>query len=58
MKEEPKYMTPAEVAEHWRVNQRTVMNWIRRGQLDAVYIGARYRIAREDAMKGPRPKEA
>ena len=31
-------MTPKEVAEYYRVSQRTVTRWIRNGQLKAEYL--------------------
>jgi excisionase family DNA binding protein len=42
-------MTVNEVAERLKVNQQTVRNWIDRGELAAIRVGARrVRIRRED----------
>jgi|ERR1019366_3408919 excisionase family DNA binding protein len=38
---EDQFLTVAEIAERLRVNQQTVRNWIDRGELAAVRIGAR-----------------
>jgi excisionase family DNA binding protein len=35
------FLTVAEVAEQLRVNQQTVRNWIDRGELGAIRLGAR-----------------
>lgn len=35
------FLTVAEVAELLKVNQQTVRNWVDRGELDAVRVGAR-----------------
>jgi excisionase family DNA binding protein len=43
------YLTVAEVAERLRVNQQTIRNWIDRGELRAVRVGARrVRVRVED----------
>lgn len=52
------YWTLAEVAMHWRVTERTVANWIARGEMTAVQVGGRKRIASADALRGPKSKEA
>jgi excisionase family DNA binding protein len=42
-------LTVNEVAERLKVNQQTVRNWIDRGELAAIRVGARrVRIRRED----------
>jgi excisionase family DNA binding protein len=40
-----KLLTVAEVAEHLRVDPRSVYRWIRSGQLEAIDIGREYRIS-------------
>ena len=41
-------LTVAEVAQLLTVNQQTVRNWIDRGKLDAMHVGRRVRIRRQD----------
>jgi excisionase family DNA binding protein len=46
---EGSYLTVAEVAELLKLNQQTVRNWIDRGELEAVRVGARrVRIRQKD----------
>jgi excisionase family DNA binding protein len=42
------YLTVKETAEHLKLNQQTVRNWIDQGRLPAVRIGRRVRIPRSD----------
>jgi excisionase family DNA binding protein len=42
------FLTVAEVAEWFKVNQQTVRNWIDQGRLPAVRVGRRVRIRRSD----------
>ena len=42
------YLTVHEIAEHLKLNQQTVRNWIDQGRLPAVRIGRRVRIRRTD----------
>ena len=42
------YYTIRELAKMLRVDARTVRNWIKRGDLVAIRLGKRYRIAAED----------
>lgn len=46
-----KFYTPQEIAEILRVTDKTVRNWIRSGELDAVVVGKSYRIPEESIMK-------
>ena len=41
-------LTISEVAEHLRVSDRTVRNWIEGGKLTAFNFGLQYRIKKED----------
>lgn len=40
--------TIEEYADYWKVSRATVYNWLARGWLDSVKIGALRRIRRED----------
>ena len=42
------YLTVKEIAEHLKLNQQTVRNWIDQGKLPAVRIGRRVRVRRTD----------
>lgn len=42
------FLTVNEIAEHLRLNQQTVRNWIDQGQLPAVRVGRRVRVRRRD----------
>lgn len=42
------YLTVKEIAEHLKLNQQTLRNWIDDGQLPAVRIGRRVRVRRAD----------
>jgi excisionase family DNA binding protein len=42
------YLTVKEIAEHLKLNQQTLRNWIDDGQLPAVRIGRRVRVRRVD----------
>lgn len=42
------FLTVAEVADWFKVNQQTVRNWIDQGRLPAVRVGRRVRIRRSD----------
>lgn len=46
----PKFYTPQEIAEMLKVTDKTVRNWIRSGELDALIVGKSYRIP-EDSIK-------
>ena len=46
--QEEKFYTPAEIAERYRVQPRTVWEWIRTGKLRAVKVGNYYRIREAD----------
>jgi excisionase family DNA binding protein len=39
------YLTPSEVASHFRVHRRTVYNWMRSGELPAIRAGRQWRIS-------------
>lgn len=39
------------VAEHFDVTNRTVLNWIRAGRLDAVHVSGHVRIPEEALQK-------
>lgn len=41
------YYKVAEVAKHFDIPQSTVYDWIRRGKLQALRLGCRYRVSRE-----------
>lgn len=43
------FLTPAELAEQWRCTYRFVVTEIKRKNLPATKIGARWLITREDA---------
>jgi excisionase family DNA binding protein len=43
-----KFLTPEEVAEILRINVITVYGYIQRDNLNAVRLGRKYRISRED----------
>jgi excisionase family DNA binding protein len=45
---EDEYLTIKEIAEHLKLNQQTLRNWINEGQLPAVRIGRRVRVRRVD----------
>jgi excisionase family DNA binding protein len=42
------YLTVAEIAEHLKLNQQTLRNWIELGSLPAVRVGRRVRVRRAD----------
>jgi excisionase family DNA binding protein len=42
------YLTVKEIAEHLKLNQQTLRNWIDAGSLPAVRIGRRVRVRRTD----------
>lgn len=42
-----KFYTVQEVAQLLRVNERTILNLIERGEIKAVQVGNRYRISQE-----------
>src|SRR5450755_314071 len=42
------YLTVKEIAEHLKLNQQTLRNWIDAGSLPAVRIGRRVRVRRVD----------
>lgn len=42
--ETPRPLTMAEYAAHWRVCERTVRNWVRRGDVQAIRIGRTVRV--------------
>jgi excisionase family DNA binding protein len=45
---EDEFLTVNEIAEHLRLNQQTVRNWIDQGRLRAVRVGRRVRVRRTD----------
>src|ERR1019366_3292816 len=61
---EDQFLTVAEIAERLRVNQQTVRNWIDRGEMAAVRIGARRIRVRQSELDrfieagSPAPVEA
>ena len=42
------YSTPAQVAERFKVNVKTVWKWIRDGKLNALDTGGNYRVSDDD----------
>jgi excisionase family DNA binding protein len=48
---EHNFLTVAEIADDLKVNQQTVRNWIDRGELPAVRIGARRIRVTEEAFE-------
>jgi excisionase family DNA binding protein len=42
------FLTVNEIAEHLRLNQQTIRNWIDQGSLPAVRVGRRVRVRRAD----------
>ncbi len=40
----PRLLTVKEVAQHWRVTERTVYAWITRGDVETVKVGGTRRI--------------
>ena len=44
----PRFLTPAEVADHLRVSAMTVYRLIKSGELRAARIGKSYRISEDD----------
>jgi excisionase family DNA binding protein len=46
--QEPEYLKVEEVAARLRVQERTVRDWILRGELEAYKIGKEWRIRRDD----------
>lgn len=47
----PKFYTPQEVSEMFKITDKTVRNWIRNGELDAIVVGKTYRIPEESIKK-------
>ena len=45
---EDKLLTPPQVARHLQVNERTVTQWLRRGQLRGFKIGKEWRVSARD----------
>ncbi len=45
---EDKLLTPPQVARHLQVNERTVTQWLRRGQLRGYKIGKEWRVSARD----------
>lgn len=43
----PKFYTLQEVSEMFKITDKTVRNWIRNGELDAIVVGKTYRIPEE-----------
>lgn len=52
-----RYLTPQEVAEHYRLNIKTLYGWIAMGKVDADRIGPSrvLRIRREVALEMAQP---
>jgi len=46
-----KFLTPNEIAELLKVDPRTVRNWINNNKLEAVKLGNRWRIKKDDFDK-------
>lgn len=40
-----KYYSPLEVASILNVSPRTILNWIKKGELEALKVGRTYRIS-------------
>ncbi|MFA4953323.1 MAG: helix-turn-helix domain-containing protein [Candidatus Pacearchaeota archaeon] len=45
------YYTTEEIAEHWKVEPRTIQREVRRGKLTAVRIGRQFRIKGENILE-------
>jgi excisionase family DNA binding protein len=46
----PQYLTVPEVAERLKVHPKTVLLWIRRGELKAVRVGKSWRLLEPDVL--------
>jgi excisionase family DNA binding protein len=46
--EADEFLTVAQIAEQFKVNQQTVRNWISDGELEAHWLGRRVRILRSE----------
>ena len=52
------YVSPEDIAIHWRVHVNTVYRDLRKGALPAFRLpGGRWRIRREDAIRYGKPHE-
>lgn len=45
------YQTVKEVAEYLRVSQKTILNFIERGDLEAYRVGRQFRILKEEVER-------
>jgi excisionase family DNA binding protein len=46
----PQYLTANEVAERLKVHPKTVLGWIRSGELKAVRVGKSWRLLEPDVL--------
>ena len=46
----PEYLTVPEVAKRLKVHQKTVLGWIRNGELKAVRVGKSWRLLEPDVL--------
>ena len=46
----PRYLTANEVAERLRVHPKTVLGWIRNGELKAVRVGKSWQLLEPDVL--------
>ena len=46
----PQYLTVPEVAERLKVHPKTVLGWIRSGELKAVRVGKSWRLLEPDVL--------
>jgi excisionase family DNA binding protein len=48
---EHEYFTPEEIAEKLRVDQDTVLRWLKRHELAGYKVGRQWRVSKEDYEK-------
>jgi excisionase family DNA binding protein len=46
----PEYLTVPEVAKRLKVHQKTILGWIRNGELKAVRVGKSWRLLEADVL--------
>jgi excisionase family DNA binding protein len=46
----PEYLTVPEVAKRLKVHPKTILGWIRRGELKAVRVGKSWRLLEPDVV--------
>ena len=51
MFEDKKYVTPTDIAKELELQRQTVINYIKRGDLEAHLFGNRYKITKEQFEK-------